>query len=174
MFYYFFVMKNLSLLFILLLFSASAAFAQNTECKLTLNEVPTIRGLRLNMSLSELEKKSALVNKKETDRGEIEGVIRFDDNTLYNLAFVNNRLYRIYATYPAFVNKFSSVKDFVAILSKNFGFPDNWKTPFVNNRMLENSREMRCDGFGISASVYPEEYPSLHLYIKPNSIEFKP
>jgi hypothetical protein len=112
-------------------------FTYYAQCNLT--QPPVFRGLKLNMSIGEVDKSFEIVNKVAVNTAQIKkGEIIFSD-VQYNLRFDNDKL----TAFTAIYNKitFTTIKEFTATLTQSLKLPDEWQLlPSITSiKELENN-----------------------------------
>lgn len=131
------------IILILFLFSG-VGFGQ---CTLTVKDF-NLRGLTLNMPMSEVEKKYELLGKRDADTGLKIATVRFTD-AYYYLHFMNGKLHAIHARYE---RKFNSDFDFLQALSKTLNLKtDDWKAIEYSHQMVCKDIKLEADSFKDSA-----------------------
>lgn len=145
--------------------------ARNTSgvtCPLTLEQAPSIGGLRLGMSPAQASMifpslkssppdkagvSNAILNRSDLSRNQF-----FEGVQTILLQFMEDRLYFIHVGYPV-TNKWNSKDEFLSVIAQKLNISSDWK-PFYNwqdknVRDLADLRSMgiECAGFRLSAGI---------------------
>jgi hypothetical protein len=139
---------------------AQAQEYEMKRCKLTLDQSPEIRGLRLGMSKRYVMPRFRNNYNTETDRGlehcnSVDGLFwspynvtqSFDGIRSYKLGFIGDRLYSIEILYSEVgYNK----KDFLSDLSKHLTLPQYWSE---TGSYYDDYYSASCDGWNIKVGI---------------------
>lgn len=130
--------KLLFLSFIVAVLSVSG-FAQ---CNVAAKDL-SLRGIRLNMTIAEVEKLYELVAKKDLEVGVKSAVVRFSD-VFYRLSFMEGKLHEIDAFYET---EFVDTNQFVTALSVDLPLKIEYWTPDGKSKYGENFYRTKCKDF---------------------------
>lgn len=102
-----------------------------------------MRGIKIGMTIAEVEKQYEIVNKKDSEDGFKVGVIRFKE-AYYTLYFMNGSLHSLKAVYQ---KSFGSDEEFTEQLSKSLNLPNSWR------KIDSISVGMDCQDFFVRVST---------------------
>jgi outer membrane protein TolC len=137
-------------------------------CPLTIEQAPSIGGLRLGMTTAEAKMLFPSLKLSPPDkvgvtnavinRNEMTGNQFFDGVQVVLLQFAADRLYFIHVGYPV-TNKWNSKDEFVSAIAQKLNFSGEWK-PFYNwqDKNVRDLADLRsvgieCTGFRLSAGI---------------------
>ena len=109
--------------FAVLFFIACLTLAVPAQCTKTSKELPSLRGIKLDMPLSEVEKLHQIAKKPSETSAILIAFISFDDAE-YTLHFRNNKVIAIYVSYE---ERFPDIQTFRQTVSTQLSLPDFWE-----------------------------------------------
>jgi hypothetical protein len=176
-------------LFIILIstFFALAAAAQTSEsnrpklienparesCKVKLKDLPTLRGLRLDMTKAEVQKEYPLMTITSDPVKSSGTALSYQiSNPDYQenidritVIFRNNRLFSVLFTYSDLIN-WDSEQEFADKISKSLGLPK----AVPRKRAGGVYYSVNCGEFAVRTRITSEKYPTLFLTRDPDEI----
>ena len=148
--------------------AATGARSNGPVCPLTVNQAPSIGGLRLGMTTAEAKMLFSSLKLATPDkvgvtnavinRNELTGNQFFDGVQVVLLQFAADRLYFIHVGYPV-TNQWNSKDEFLSIIAQKLNVSGEWK-PFYNwqDKNVRDLADLRsvaieCTGFRLSAGI---------------------
>jgi hypothetical protein len=142
-------------------------------CKVRLKDLPTVRGIRLDMTKAEVQKEYPLMN-ITADPVKSSGIVMgyqisnpdYQENIeRLTVIFRNNRVFSVLFTYNDLIN-WDSAEEFADKISKSLGLPK----AAPRNRDGGTYYSVNCGEFVVRTRITTEKNPTLFLSKDPDEI----